>query len=145
MSKQLKQSIIHLIIWSIVALGFILVFSRENTIINWSDNRTEKVILAILLLTGFGGDAILGIMFRKKGNEIIKDERDIEVTGKAMGASYIVTMLYVFLVTISIYIKNESAGMVHVGWLWFIAYSLVIVANIASSVCTIIVYKRLGS
>lgn len=145
MSKQMKQSIIHLIIWSVVALGFIIVFSGADTITNWTDNRIEKVILAILFLIGFGGDAVLGFVFRKKGDEIIKDERDISVSGKAMEASYIITILYVFLVTISIYTKYESEGMVHVGWLWFIAYSLVIMANISSSVCTIIMYKRLGS
>ncbi|SHJ12335.1 hypothetical protein SAMN02745751_01801 [Dethiosulfatibacter aminovorans DSM 17477] len=145
MSKKLRQSIIHLIIWSIVAVGFILIFSRANTIVNWTDNRAEKIILAILFLTGFGGDAILGMAFRGKGNEVDSDERDAAVTGKAMEASYIVTLLYVFLVTISIYTKYESAGTVNVGWLWFIAYSLVIVANVSSSICTIIMYKRLGN
>lgn len=145
MSSKLKQSIIHLAIWSVVAIGFILVFSRSGSITGWKDNRIEKIILTFLFLTGFGGDAILGIIFRKKNNETLSSEKDEAVKGKAIEASYIITLVYVFLVTISIYTKYENSGMVHVGWLWFIAYSLVIMANISGSICSIILYKKLDN
>ncbi len=50
--------------------------------------------------------------------------------------------MYVFIVAISLYTYYETDGSIPVGWMWFMAYSLVLVANVSTSSCTIVLYKK---
>jgi hypothetical protein len=62
---------------------------------------------------------------------------------KSMGFSAIATFIYIFIVAISLYIKYEEAGSVPVAWVWYIAYSLVMVANITGSLASSIYYWKI--
>lgn len=142
MSARLKASIINLILWSIVAIGLLYVFFGRDALSDWGDNRNKTLLLALLFVVGYSGQIITSFMFRDKKNKIVKDERDLAIQNKAMSASFITSLMYIFLITISLYTKFEKAGSVPVGWLWFIAYTLVIVANVTSSAFTIFFYQR---
>ena len=50
-----------------------------------------------------------------------------------------------FLISIYLYLRYEAVGAVPVGWLWFIAYSIIVVANVLASAFSIYLYKREGS
>lgn len=142
MNKMIKFHISHLLLWLFVAIGFISVFITLDAINNWGDNSLKSIMLALLFLIGFGGDYILRYIYRKRDGIIISDERDESIRLKAMEYSFILTMLYVFLITISIYTKYENIGLVPVGWLWFLAYSLVLVVHIFSSLIILIMYWK---
>ena len=55
------------------------------------------------------------------------------------------SIIYIFIFTICLFLKYEVAGVVPVGWLWVIAYSLIVVSNVVYALMTIIAYKKRGS
>ncbi|MCK5155204.1 MAG: hypothetical protein KAQ69_02150 [Spirochaetales bacterium] len=133
MSMQMKRAIINLVIWVSVTLLFLIVFFSGNTVAAWGDNRVKIVMLASLLGIGYIGQLILSIVFRKRKNIITTDERDVIILNKAMSNSFIVTLIYLFLVAMALYLYYEKNGFVPVAWLWFIAYNVVMAANITTS------------
>lgn len=145
MSHQMKYSLLNLIIWLVVAVLFISIFFTGNTIENWGDNHKKTLMLAFLFVIGYLGQLILGIIFRKRKNVITKDERDEYLLNKARASSFIATLVYVFIVAISLYDYYEKSGLVPVAWIWFIAYSLIIVANVFTSGFAIFFYRKGGN
>ena len=145
MSVQMKRAILNLVIWLSVALLFIMVFLSGDTIASWGSNRVKIVMLASLLGLGYIGQLILSIVFRKRKNIINTDERDVMILNKAMSNSFIVTLVYLFLVAMSLYLYYEKSGSVPVAWLWFIAYNVVMAANITTSAFLIFHHHRGGN
>ncbi|WP_069649019.1 hypothetical protein [Caloranaerobacter ferrireducens] len=145
MSYQMKFSLLNLIIWLVVAVLFLSVFLTGNTIENWGDNHAKTLILAFLFAIGYLGQLILRIIFRKRKNVIIRDERDEYFLNKALTSSFVATLIYVFIVAISLYTYYEKSGLIPVAWIWFIAYSLIIVANIFTSGFAIFFYRKGGN
>lgn len=144
MSKNMKVNIIHTIMWTLVAIGLIIIFSLPNTIANWGDNRTKTILLAVLFLLGFGVDFVLRMIERSRQGEYKKDERDSKVKYDAVVKSFVVLILYIYILSIVLYSKYENAGAMPVGWVWFIAYSVVTAANLFVGIFTIIGYKKQG-
>jgi len=140
----MKHSIYTLIIWSVVAVLLIILFFSGNTINTWGDNRTKTLLIASLFFIGYAGSVLLWFIFRKRKNKIVKDERDDYVSLKAISSSFIFTLVYIFILAISLYLKYESAGSVPIAWVWFIAYSLVVVSFLTSSAFSLVYYYKSG-
>lgn len=134
MNRMIRFNVFHLMLWSVVAAGFLAVFLGFNAIANWGDNALKTVLLALLFVIGFGGDFLLRRRFKDAGDDAVGYEA---LRLKAMEISYILSLLYVFLAAISIYTRYEASGLVPVGWLWFLAYSLILVVHISAS-CAIL-------
>lgn len=145
MSAQMKRSIWNLIIWLVVGVLFLIVFFGKNALSDWGDNSTKTLMLAILIGIGYSGSLVLSYIYRKRRNIIIADERDEMIQNKSMSSSFIATLVVMYSLVISIYIYYEKAGSVPVGWLWFIAYSLIFVANIISSSFSIYYHRKGGN
>ncbi|MBN2259874.1 MAG: hypothetical protein JW702_04995 [Clostridiales bacterium] len=142
MNKMVRFNIYHLFLWLFVGAGFIAVFVGMDAINNWGDNAIKSIFLGLLFVIGFGGEAILRYKFRIKKEESLIGNQEELIRLRSMEYSFIATVLYVFLLTISIYIMYEAEGNVPVGWLWFIAYSLVVVVNITSSSMILLTYRK---
>ena len=140
MSGKMKQSIIHCALWAIVAAVLIIVFTSKGTIEAWGDNRTKTILLAALFFFGFTGDAVLRFVFRK--SKVTTDERDEFIQGQSLKVGYVVTVLYIFILSISLYTKYEVDGSVPIAWIWFIAYTLIVVVNLSTSAASIIQYRK---
>lgn len=143
MSKHMKQSILTLSLWGLVGILFLIILLSTDAIANWSDNRIKSALLAALFFVGFLSDFILKHVFNKK--RVLSDERDQLVVKDAATSSFIIVIIYVFIFTISLFLKYEVVGVVPVGWLWVIAYSLIVVSNVVYALMTIIAYKKRGS
>ena len=134
MNRMIRFNVFHLVLWSVVAAGFVAVFLGFDAIANWGDNALKTVLLALLFVVGFGGDLLLRHKFKAAGEDVAAYEA---LRLKAMEISYLFSLLYIFLAAISIYIRHEDSGLVPVGWLWFLAYSLILVVHISAS-CAIL-------
>lgn len=145
MSKYYKYSITNFTLWLIVAISFLSIFLNEETINNWGDNRTKTIAIAFLFLVGLSGQLVFHLLNRKKEGKIDKDERDLSIQNRSISYSFIITLVYVFVVTMSIYSYYEKARFIPIAWMWFVAYSLILVANIVTSFISIILYKKSGS
>lgn len=144
MSMQMKHAMIRMILWTMVFVFFLSIFLTGDTIERWGDNRTKTIVVAALFLAGFVGDAILSIVYRKRKEAVTRDERDDWIQKQALSGGFIVTLVYVFLITISLYTKFENSGLVPAAWLWFIAYSLICVANISVTAFSVYFYRKGG-
>lgn len=143
MSKHMKHSILSMSLWGFVGILFLTILLSTDAITNWSDNRIKSILLAVLFFIGFSSDFILKSIFNKK--RVLSDERDQLVTKDAATSSFIIIVIYVFIFLIALFLKYETTGFIPVGWLWVIAYSLVVVSNTVYSLMTIIFYKKRGS
>jgi hypothetical protein len=62
-----------------------------------------------------------------------------------MSNSFIFTLVYLFLIAMSLYLYYEKTGFVPVAWLWFTAYNVVMAANIATSGFLIFQHHKSGN
>ena len=134
MKRNMKLTVIHLIVWSSVAILFCLIFFNGRTIQEWGDNQTKTILLALLFVLGFGTDLVIRIILSKEKDVNLGENQDLIVQLKSLTFVFISVLIYTFVATIILYVIYEKVGMVPVGWLWFIAYSLIIVANIFADV-----------
>ncbi len=130
MKRDMKLTVIHLIVWSIVAIFFCLIFLNGKTLIEWGDNRTKTILLSLLFVLGFGSDFVLRVILKKKKEANPQEEKDYEFQVKSLTFGFISVLIYTYVTVIILYVTYEKAGMVPVGWLWFIAYSLILAVNI---------------
>jgi len=144
MSKLMKVNIIHTVMWGMVAVGLGVIFSLSNTISSWGDNRTKTVLLAILFFGGFLTDFILWQYEKSKKHGFRRDERDKKVQSEAVFKSFTILIIYIFVVSVVLYTKYENAGVMPVGWVWFIAYSTIAATNLLVGVFALIGYKKQG-
>ena len=144
MSLKMKHSIYSLIIWLVVAIFLIILFFSGDTINTWGDNRTKTLLITALFFIGYVGNTILWIIFRKRKNKIVKDERDDYISLKSISAGFITTGVYIFILSISLYIIYENVGSVPIAWVWFIAYSLFVVSYLSTSAFSLIYYYKSG-
>ena len=135
---------IQLLTWGIVAIGMVVVFSLPGTIENWGDNRLKTILLALLILFGFGSDLILRCCAASKRWGYRKDERDKNISTRAVSVGMIALVIYIFLFSITLYTCYETEGILPVGWMWFLAYSAIVVANVAVCLASLILYVRHG-
>lgn len=145
MSKLVKTTVVHIIVWSIAAIGMVIIFTLPRTITDWGDNRIKTVLLALLFAAGLGVDLYLRIYERSKKHGFTRDERDHYMQRKAVSAGFLITILYIFILSISLYIKYESLGTMPVGWVWFIAYSTIAAANLSTGICNLLYYGKHGN
>lgn len=120
MNISYKRSIITSVIFGILFFYLVSIFSivGPNTFLN---NKTHLVIASLVIalsMLSFG----FAMMFTNKKSNII-DERDDYIQKKASSIGLMVSLIYVFLLSIILFVTNRNNGTVNVSWLWFIAYS----------------------
>lgn len=145
MSKLVKTTVVHVVAWSIAAIGMGIIFCLPRTIADWGDDRIKTILLALLFIAGLIIDLFLRIYERSKKHGFIRDERDHYMQRKAGSAGFIITVLYIFILSISLYIKYENIGIMPIGWVWFIAYSTIAAANLSTGICSLIYYGKHGN
>lgn len=144
MRKLIKFNLLQVVSWSIVFIGVIFIFTREGTIENWGDNRTKTLLLASLFLFGFGLDFVLRFLEKSKRWGFKRDERDETVQSKAMNVGFLVLAMYIFLLCITLYVVYENDKFLPIGWVWFIAYTTIVIASLSTSITTFILYRKRG-
>ncbi|XMB72078.1 hypothetical protein RJI07_08215 [Mycoplasmatota bacterium WC30] len=118
-----------------MSVYFIIVGPTE-----YLSNKIHFLINSIVLAISMLGFAITMILTQNKENVV--DERDYYVQKKSYGTGMILSLMYVFLLCIIVFIINRDAGTVPVTWLWFIGYSTFAFAYAITSLVVIINYNR---
>ncbi|MBN2797418.1 MAG: hypothetical protein JXR88_18560 [Clostridia bacterium] len=145
MSKTIKTTLGHLLAWLIVGSAMIIIFFSNDTLNNFTDNKTKTFLLAFLVGFGYLSNAIEYFIQKSKKYGFKKDERDLLVQSKAMNFSLIVIATYVYSLATSIYTKYEIAGFIPIGWLWFLAYSMIVILHISLDVGLLYHYFKQGN
>lgn len=145
MSKLMKLTIIQVVTWTLVAIGMVLIFTSNSTIGEWGDQRAKTLLLAVLFLIGYGTDFTIRFIEKSSKWGVKRDERDRDISYKAVTTGFVLLMLYLFTLCISLYVYYEESGYVPIAWIWFIAYSTIVVANLSSGYASLYFYRKQGN
>jgi hypothetical protein len=120
MNVSLKRSIATCIIFGILFLYLILFFSiigPEKFLVK----KIYTVISAVVIMLSMLSFALMLLFTNKKENVV--DERDYVIQRKASSTGLLVSLIYVFILSITLFVVYRDNGTINVSWMWFIAYS----------------------
>lgn len=120
MNVTYKRSIATSIIFGIL-FAFLVIFYAIVGPEEFLARKFYNVVSAAVILAAMISFALMLLLTNKKSN--IVDERDYLIQKKASSIGLMVSLIYVFLLSIILFITNRNEGTMNVSWAWFIAYS----------------------
>lgn len=102
-------------------------------------NKIHFLINSIVILLSLSSFAIMLLLTNKK--EKVHDERDNYIQKKATSVGLLITALYVFSLSIVLFIIYRDDQYITVTWLWFIAYSTFAFTYFSTSLLNVYFYK----
>jgi uncharacterized membrane protein len=138
MNIELKRSIFTMILFCTLFLFITIDFailgpssflSKPNTII------VAGMVLLVML-------SFFYMLYQTKSTRMVIDERDKWIQLKASTTALQLTVIYVFLLAIVLYIIYEDTGNLPVSWMWFLAYSSYAFAFLSTSSVSVLLYYR---
>ena len=133
-------------IWGPVAVAFGLVFFLGGGAASYADDSIRMLIAAVILGAGFIGYVSMLYLTREKANgkALIRDERDLEIARQANETALIAVQVFVFAVSIALFLGYETAGSLPVGWMWFLAYATACFGLLAQAVATLVLHREMS-
>ena len=145
MTQAQVRAVFSLAIWGTAAIVFLAIFFLGGGPVSFTLIPTRILIVAITL--GLGYVAYSGMLYRTREKPgvkpVVRDERDEHIAARANGAALISVMAFVFLVSIILYESYDNAGVLPVGWMWFIAYFTACFGYIIHAVATLILHDEM--
>jgi hypothetical protein len=120
MNVTYKRSLLTSIIFGILFV-FLFVFYLVIGPEEFLSNKINTVISVVVIIVAMGSFGFMLLFTNKKSNVV--DERDYFIQKKASSFGLMISMMYVFLLSIVLFIVYRDYGVVNVSWMWFIAYS----------------------
>ena len=135
-----------LVIWGTVAVGFGLVFFLGGGAASYADDSIRMLIAAVILGAGFIGYVSMLYLTREKEDDkaLIRDERDLEIARQANEIALVAVLVFVFSVSITLFLIYETAGNLPVGWMWFLAYATACFGLLAQAVATLLLHREMS-
>jgi len=133
-------------IWGLVALVFGLVFFLGGGAATYADDSMRKLAAAVIIAAGFISYASMLYLTREKSNgtALITDERDLEIARQASEMALVAVLVFVFVVCMALFLGYETAGILPVGWMWFLAYGNGCFGLLAHAVATLVLHKEMS-
>jgi len=127
-------------VWSIAAVVFAVAFFAGGGSTEFGADRGRHLLSALTVALAYGGYWVMvWITRRRAGGVRAVDERDVHVVARAGQTTLIVVLVSVYVVAIGLWTVYEESGSVPVGWMWFLAYGIIILAFLAYAISTIVV------
>ena len=135
-----------LVIWGTVAVGFGLVFFLSGGAASYADDSIRMLIAAVILGAGFIGYVSMLHLTREKEDDkaLIRDERDLEIARQANEIALVAVLVFVFSVSMTLFLIYETAGNLPVGWMWFLAYATACFGLLAQAVATLMLHREMS-
>jgi ABC-type transport system involved in cytochrome c biogenesis permease subunit len=144
MTQARKRAIFTFFIWGSVMAAFAVIFFAGQGPERYALEKWRRIAGAVIIAFGFAAYYTMLFLTRnRRGTRgVVTDERDEDIRRRANGASFIVVLLYVFLLAIYLWERYQGSGFVPVGWMWFLAYSTSFAAYITSSIAALILESK---
>lgn len=141
MTQSKARAFWSLIIWAPVLLLFILAFFFvRGGVSGFAGDALRIAAVAILFAAGYAAHFTMLDRTRAERGKLSRDERDDGIERRAHGVTLGLTLGYVFLVCIALWVAYQEGGAVPAGWLWFIAYSSVFLGFIVHALATLMLH-----
>lgn len=141
MNVSYKRSIATSIIFGIL-FCFLVTFFAVVGPEHYLDKLIYSIISSVAVLISMLSFALMLLLTNKKEN--IVDERDGVIQKKASSVGLIVSLMYVFLLSIVLFVAYRNEGVLNVSWMWFIAYSTFAFGYFFTSIIHVYFYHSEG-
>jgi len=133
-------------IWGLVAAALGLVFFMGGGAATFADDSIRMLVAAVIIAAGFIGYLSMLYLTREKsdGTALITDERDLEISRQANEIALVAVLVFVFTVCMALFLGYETAGILPVGWMWFLAYATACFGLLAQSAATLVVNREMS-
>lgn len=140
MTQQRVRALWILLIWSVVAAGFLTTFFAAGGVETFAEDSMRFAAGAVFLAFGFVGTPVMAYLTRARAGSqhLAADERDERILLRASRGALITTGMYVFLACIALWDAYQEPGSVPVGWMWFLAYTTAIFLYLSTAIATLI-------
>jgi len=126
-----------------ILFGFLFFFIVGYFIIigpsAYLNNKLHFAINALAIFLVMSSFIVMLLLTNKK--ERIFDERDLLIQRKANSVGLLLTSMYVFILSIVLFIVFRQDIFVHITWFWFIAYSTFAFAYFSCSFLIVYFYR----
>jgi len=138
MSQTRLRAWLATVVWTLAGVGFFFAFFSGGGAAEFDTDSGRHLLAAGAI--GFGFVAYwTGLwLTRGRGNQVVADERDFQVVARASQATLIVVLVAVFSFSVALWTIYEAAGVLEVGWMWFLAYASMLVGLITNAVTVLI-------
>lgn len=138
MGVRTRNTYVTLVCWMIVLVVFLILFFQGGGPSEWGNNRAVRVGSAVLFGCGYIVHFIT--LFRQKKEPL--DERTSLIQLKSTNVSLVITIMYVFIFSITIYTKYTEQGTVPASWFWLLGYTTIFITYIVNSAAYIILERQ---
>jgi len=126
-------------IWSVLLVIFMALFFSSGGAEGFAHDRARIVAVAVLFAAGYAAFFVMmWLTGRRRGEELLRDERDERLESRAAGITLTAVLIYVFFIGITLWAVFQDDGSVPAGWMWFLAYSTVFIGMIAHGVMVLL-------
>ncbi len=139
MTTTYKRSLVTMILFGILFFYIVISFAIIGPD-DYLSTRLNRVINSIVILIVMLGYVYMVLATNKVSNII--DERDILLQKKATSVGMMLTAMFVFTITILLFVQNEDIGTVKVSWMWIIAYGTFSFSYFVTSTTMIVLYNK---
>ncbi len=137
MNVSYKRSLFTAIMFGVFFLFIVIYFIIVGPAA-FLESKIHFIINAIAILITMSSFAIMLLLTNKRKN--IVDERDRNIQIKASSTGLMLTSMYVFILSIVLFIIHRSDGFINVTWMWFVAYSTFAFAYFTTSLLNVYFY-----
>ena len=140
MTYSRKRAVWALVILVGVMISFAVVFFSSGGPEAFVRDKARILITAVLIGVGFLLNLLApffaGLLSR--GQSVVPDERDDFVAQRASGIAFTLTLIYVYVVSISLWEVYHDEQFAPVGWMWFLAYTSAFFGMLAHAIATLV-------
>ena len=126
-----------LYIWVPVLLLFLAIFFWGAGPAGYAGEKVRHLIVAILFLIGFISYLTMIYRTRLRPGGPARDERDEAIEWKAQRFAFVAVLVFVYFLSIVLWVIYETPGSVPAGWMWFLGYGTVFFGMISSAVAAL--------
>ena len=138
MSQTRFRAWLMTVIWSLAGAGFFLAFFSGGGVDEFDTDSGRHLAAAAAIGFGFIGQWTALWLTRRRGGAVVADERDLQIVARAGQATLVIVVSAIFLLTVALWTIYEGAGTVPVGWMWFVAYTAVILTPVSHSLVILV-------
>lgn len=146
MNKFQLQAVLRLVISAAVLTALAAIFFSGGGAESFAGDKARKLVLAAFLGVGYLGVFLTFFLTRGRhlpGGRVEVDERDERIIRRANGFSVVVLGIAIFIGCIALYEWYQDAGLVPVGWMWFLAYTSSFIAINSHAAAMLVLYGRM--
>ena len=137
MNLNIKKSLAVSVMFGFVFFFLIIYFAVVGPL-EFQSGSIHIIISSIIILIAMLGLGIFLFIIRKE--KLLFDERDQLIQKQASMLGLSLTSMFVFLLSIIIFVVNRDRGVVEVSWFWLVGYTTFSFSYFITSIITLYLY-----